>query len=321
MDAVAPDLVTFGETMLRLSPPRGSRLETTETLRFSTAGAESNVAIAASRLGAESTWLSKLPDSALGRRVVTDLRRHGVTPEVVWTDQHRQGTYYLEHDSAPRGTAVIYDRNDAAVATATPGELPTEPIENASYYYTSGITPALSDQLRETTQALLKTAQSAGTTTVFDLNYRTKLWDPEEARRVLEPLFSHIDVLVVAARDARTVLGLDGDASAIATALADEHGFETVLVTRGDEGVVALSDGRVSEQGAFETETFDPIGTGDAFVGGYLAARIRGDELASALEQGAATAALKRTLDGDLAVVTQEEVDAVREQSSSGISR
>ncbi|WP_396613824.1 bifunctional 2-dehydro-3-deoxygluconokinase/2-dehydro-3-deoxygalactonokinase (plasmid) [Haloferax sp. S1W] len=315
------DLVTFGETMLRLSPPRGSRLETAETLRFSTAGAESNVAIAASRLGAETAWVSKLPASALGRRVTADVRRHGVDPSVVWTDQHRQGTYYLEHGGEPRGTSVIYDRKDAAVTTATVEELPTEPFEEATYCYTSGITPALSEQLKETTAALLETARAAGATTVFDLNYRSKLWTPDEARETLESLFPLVDVLVVAARDAHTVLGIDGDASTVASRLDDKYGFETVLVTRGAEGVLALSDNEVYEQGAFETETFDPIGTGDAFVGGYLASRIRGENLAAALEQGAATAALKRTLDGDLAVVTQAEVDRVRTESAVGISR
>ncbi|ELZ98053.1 phosphofructokinase / 2-keto-3-deoxygluconate kinase (KDG kinase) [Haloferax mucosum ATCC BAA-1512] len=315
------DLVTFGETMLRLSPPRGNRLETAETLRFSTAGAESNVAIAASRLGADTVWLSKLPSTALGRRVVTDVRRHGVTPEIVWTDANRQGAYFLEHGGDPRGTSVIYDRRDAAVTTATPDELPTEAVEDATYYYTSGITPALSDQLRETSRVLLEFAHSAGVTTVFDVNYRSKLWTPDEARTALDSLLPYIDVLVVAERDARTVFGLDGSASSIARQLDETHGFETVLVTRGDDGVVAVADGTVTEQGAFETETFDPIGTGDAFVGGYLASRIRGDALEDALEQGAATAALKRTLDGDLAVVTQQEVDRVRAQSDGGINR
>lgn len=315
------DLVTFGETMLRLSPPRGSRLETAETLRFSTAGAESNVAIAASRLGAETTWVSKLPDSALGRRVTADVRRHGVDPEVVWTDQNRQGTYYLEHGGEPRGTSVIYDRKDAAVTTATAEELPTEPFEEATYCYTSGITPALSEQLRETTVALLETARTAGVTTVFDLNYRSKLWEPYEARKSLESLLPLVDVLVVAARDAHTVLGIEGDASTIASRIDDEYGFETVLVTRGDEGVLALTDDRVYEQGAFKTETFDPIGTGDAFVGGYLASQIRGESLEESLEQGAATAAIKRTLDGDHAVVTQPEVDRIRNESTAGISR
>ncbi|MCO8265436.1 sugar kinase [Haloferax sp. AB510] len=318
---MTPELVTFGETMVRLSPPRGGRLETSDTLRFSTAGAESNVAIAASRLGANAAWLSKLPDSALGRRVATDVRRHGVEPAVAWSDDHRQGTYYLEHGGEPRGTSVIYDRADAAVTTATPDELPTRLLEDAAYYYTSGITPALSDQLESTTRSLLDAARSAGATTAFDLNYRSKLWSPEAARETLEPLFPLVDVFVVAARDARTVLGRDGDAAAIAASLEAEFGFETVLVTRGDEGALARADGETYEQGAFETETIDPIGTGDAFVGGYLASRIRGEPVPDALETGAATAALKRTLDGDVAVITPAEVERVCEQSGGGISR
>lgn len=315
------DLVTFGETMLRLSPPRGDRLETTSSLRFSTAGAESNVAVAASRLGADTVWTSKLVDTALGRRVVADVRQHGVTPAVSWTTQGRQGTYYLEHGGEPRGTSVVYDRADAAVTTAEPDELPLDIIEDASYYFTSGITPALSEQLRETSEALLETAQTAGTTTAFDLNYRSKLWTPSEARATFEDLVDVIDVLIVAARDARTVLGLDGDASAIATTLQRAHDFETIIVTRGDAGVLAQADGAVYEQDAFQTDTFDPIGTGDAFVGGFLAARITGAEIPKALEQGAATAALKRTLDGDLAVVTQAEVDRVLNQADIDIDR
>lgn len=94
-----------------------------------------------------------------------------------------------------------------------------------------------------------------------------------------------------------------------------------MLVTRGDEGVVAVADGRVSEQPAFEAETVDPIGTGDAFVGGYLAGQIHGESLEESLEMGAATAALKRTLDGDLAVITREEVDAVRARGMDRIDR
>jgi 2-dehydro-3-deoxygluconokinase len=318
---VSHDLVTFGETMLRFSPPRGERLETAETLTFATAGAESNVAVAASRLGADAAWLSKLPDSTLGRRVTADLRQHGVDPAVAWSDTGRQGTYYLEHGGAPRGTSVIYDRRDAAVTTATPADLETSRIEAADYYYTSGITPALSAQVETTSKTLLETAQAADTTTVFDVNYRSKLWAPATARETLTTLFAFVDVLVVAARDASTVLEIDGDATTIARRLDNRFDFETVLVTRGDEGVLALADGAVYDQPAYNAETVDPVGTGDAFVGGYLAARIDGDSLSAALEVGAATAALKRTLDGDLAVVTRAEVDAVRDTTGSGIDR
>src|SRR6056297_1664917 len=95
------DLVTFGETMLRLNPPAGNRLETATTLEFRTAGADSNVAIAAARLDTSSAWLSKLPDSPLGRRVTNEIREHGVEPRIVWDNDARQGAYYIERGAAP----------------------------------------------------------------------------------------------------------------------------------------------------------------------------------------------------------------------------
>jgi 2-dehydro-3-deoxygluconokinase len=315
------DLVTFGETMLRLSPPDSERLETTDELEFRAAGAESNVAIAAARLGADAAWTSKLPDSPLGRRVVAGLRQHGVETDVVWSDEGRQGTYYLEHGGEPRGTNVIYDRTGAAVTTAEFGELPVERVREAEAFHTSGITPALSDTLESTTADLLAAASDAGTTTAFDVNYRSKLWDPVEARDCLERLFPDVDVLVVAERDARDVLAREGDAAEIAEGLADEFGFETVVVTRGEAGALARHGDEVYEQTAIETDTLDPIGTGDAFVGAFLARRLAGDDVPTAMEYGSATAALKRTIPGDVAVVTREEVERVLTEEGRKISR
>lgn len=316
------DLVTFGETMLRLSPPRGERLERTRELDVQAGGAESNVAVGAARLGADAVWFSKLPDSPLGRRVVSELRSHGVRTGVAWDDpdSSRVGTYYLEHGGEPRGTDVIYDRADAAVTTVEPAELPTAALEAATYFHTTGITPALSETARETTRALLRTAGEAGVVRTFDLNYRAKLWEPETARETYESLFADVDVLFVPQRDAHEVLEREGDAVEIAHGLASEHGFECVVVTRGTGGALALRDGSVHEQGVFEAETFDAIGTGDAFVAGFLAARIDGGDVSTALERAAATAALKRTVGGDIAVVTPAEVDRVLE-GDAGIDR
>jgi 2-dehydro-3-deoxygluconokinase len=315
------DLVTFGETMLRLSPPGGERLETADDLEFRAAGAESNVAVAAARLGADAAWTSKLPDSPLGRRVVAGLRRHGVETAVVWSDEGRQGTYYLEHGGEPRGTNVIYDREGAAVTTAEFEALPVGRVREAEAFHTTGITPALSPTLESTTAKLLAAAREAGTTTSFDVNYRSKLWDPAEARECLEGLFPNVDVLVVAERDARDVLAREGGTGEIAAGLADEFDFETVVVTRGEEGALASHDGEEYEQPAIETDTLDPIGTGDAFVGAFLARRLAGDDVPTGLEYGSATAALKRTVPGDVAVVTREEVERVLAEEGQEISR
>ncbi|WP_435098611.1 bifunctional 2-dehydro-3-deoxygluconokinase/2-dehydro-3-deoxygalactonokinase [Halarchaeum sp. P4] len=315
------DLVTFGESMLRLSPPGQERIERATELEFRAAGAESNVAVNAGRLGVEATWLSKLPDSPLGRKVTATVESQGAEADVVWSEEGRQGTYYLEQASKPRPTNVIYDRDDAAVTTATADELPTGRVAEADYFYTSGITPALSDTLEETTADLLEAAQDAGTTTAFDVNYRSKLWTPAEARPVIESLFPDIDVLVTAVRDARTVLGLEGDAERVARDLAEEWGFETVVVTRGAEGALALHAGDVVEQPAFEADTHDAVGTGDAFVGGFLARRLQGDGVPAALEYAAAVASLKRTIPGDTALVTPEEVEAVLDRAGGDIAR
>ncbi|XVH30381.1 bifunctional 2-dehydro-3-deoxygluconokinase/2-dehydro-3-deoxygalactonokinase [Haloferacaceae archaeon DSL9] len=315
------DLVTFGETMLRLSPPSGERLEAARTLDAQAGGAESNVAVAAAGLGADATWLSKLPDSPLGRRVVRELRGHGVDPAVAWDDGGRLGTYYLEYGAAPRSTNVVYDRADASITTVSPADLPFAALDDASVFHTSGITPALSPAAAETTAALLERAGDAGVTCSFDLNYRSKLWSPAEAEAGYEALFPEIDVLFAPTKDAEAVFGHRGDAASLARGLAADYDFETVVVTRGDAGSLALHDGEVFEQGVYETETVDAIGTGDAFVGGFLAERIAGDDVARALSVGAATAALKRTMVGDVAVVTREEVDAVVSAVDDGISR
>jgi len=315
------DLVTFGETMLRLSPPGNERLETTDELEFRAAGAESNVAVAAERLGAVSTWLSKLPDSPLGRRVDNGLRGYGIDTEVVWAEDGRQGTYYLEHGGQPRGTNVIYDRENAAVTTATAEEFDLSVVRDARAFYTSGITPALSDTLRDTTANLLQVAKKAGTTTAFDLNYRSKLWSTEEARQTVTKLFQLVDVLVIPIRDAERVLDYEGSASELAHHLASEYEFQTVLVTQGEHGSVAWHDNVVHDQDAYEAETVDAIGTGDAFVGGFLGRRLAGDDVPKSLKYAAATASLKRTIPGDVAAVTREEVEAVIGDELHQISR
>jgi len=315
------DLVTFGEAMLRLSPPDDERLERADVLDVHIAGAESNVAIAAQRLGLDAAWISKLPDSPVAQRVVHPLEGHGIDADVVRSEEGRQGLYYLETGGEPRGLNVLYDRAGAAVTTAETSELPTERVREAGLFYTTGITPALSSTLETTTRELLEIARDAGTTTGFDLNYRSKLWSPSDARETLTGLFALVDVAVIPEDDAETVLGHEEGGAALARDLQAEYGFETVVVTRSENGALALRDGDVHEQAAFETETLDRVGTGDAFVGGFLAQYLGDGSIPEALEYGAATAALKRTVPGDVAVVTSAEVETVIAHGAGDISR
>lgn len=317
------DLVTFGETMLRLSTPTGERLETADRFDAQAGGAESNVAVAAAQLGVDAVWLSKLPDSPLGRRVVRELRSHGVRTGVTWdaSEGTRLGTYFLEYGGKPRGSKVLYDRSDAAITTVTAAELPTAALSEAAVFHTSGITPALSEAAAETTAALLRLATEHDTTCSFDVNYRSKLWSLEAARSVYEKLFEQVDLLFIPERDATTVFGYDGDAVDIVHRLNTDFDFETVVLTRGEAGSLALHDGELHEQETIPADTVDAVGTGDAFVGGYLARYIHAGTVPEHLAYGAGAAALKRTISGDVAVLTHREVVEAIEQDTDDISR
>lgn len=315
------ELVTFGETMLRFSPPDDGRLETTPQFDVTVGGAESNVAAVASRLGAATVWLSKLPDDPLGRRVTSVLRRDGVEPAVCWTDEGRVGTYYLESGDQPRGTDVVYDRAGSAVTTVRPEELDTGRIEAADVFHTSGITPALSDATTATTRELLSIAAKTGTTVSFDLNYRSKLWTHAEARETLEPLLDDVDLLFAPRRDTESILEIDAAAPEMARDLARTYDIETVVVTMGSEGALALRSGERFDQPVYPASNRRPIGTGDAFVGGFLASWLETKDVDTALSWGAATAALKRSIPGDVATVTPAEVRAVIDGSNPDISR
>ena len=314
------DLVTFGETMLRLSPARGDRLGRARQLDCYVGGAESNAAVAAEQLGAVSTWLSKLPDTALGHRVAGELHHHGVETEIVWSDQGRQGLYFREHGGEPREETVIHDRSNSAFTTVTADELDLSRIRDARAFFTTGTTPMLSDTVRETTMNLLKVAHESGTMTALDVNYRPELCSVEKARTVVGQLFPAIDVLFVSADDATRLLGLEGERpTQYAHSLAAEHDFRTVVVTKGEHGAVAWHDSVVHEHDVFETDTLDPAGTGDAFAGAFLARRLSGDDVQTALAYASATAALGRTIRGDVAAVDKREVERlVNERGGSG---
>lgn len=305
------DLVTFGETTLRLSPPPDERLETAREFDVAASGPESNVAVATARLGLDAAWLSKLPGTPVGRRVVTELRGHGVRTGVVWADQGRVGTQYLEQGTDPRGTNVVHDRRGSAAATATAEELPQGAIRGAETLFTSGATPALSETAAETTSTLFEVAEDAGTTIAFDLNYRPDLWSVEAARDEYEALLDHVDVLFASRGDVEAVLDVEGEPVEAANHLASKYGLRTVVVTLGARGALGLHGGEAHEQPMFESETRDPRGASDAFVGGFLAESLRGADLDDALAFGAATAALTRTISGEVAVVNRAEVERV----------
>ncbi|WP_324756489.1 sugar kinase [Haloarcula sp. GH36] len=309
-------LVSFGETALRFAPPEGHRFETAREVSLRADGTASNVATTASRLGTESVWLSKLPDTPLGRRVVAELHEHGLETEVVWSDDgDRQGLTFYEDAAPPREDRLIQDRERVAAATITPGELPMDVIQAADVVFAAGSTAALSDTAAETLGAVLRATSGAR---ALDLDFDPGLWDADTARERLERLFDAVDVLFLNEAEATTVFDRSGSPRELTHTLASSYDFDYVFLTRSEHGAVAYHDGVVHERDAIETDIVDSSGQHDAFVGAIIDRLIAGSATDEALLYGTAAAALARTMPGPLVPIEAEEVAALVDRETSG---
>lgn len=325
------DVVTFGETMLRLSPPDYRRLEQTHVLDVNIGGAEWNVAVDLSRLGISTAWVSRLTDNALGRMIRNKAREQGVdTSHIVWTKGDRNGIYFVEFGATPRPSSVLYDRAHSAISQIKPGEVKWEEVlKGARWFHTSGITPALSSSAAQVTAEALQTARKAGCKVSYDLNYRARLWTEEEARKCQEPLMEHVDVLLSTEEDTRKVLGITGkDYREVARKLADRFKFEVVCITlREDVSVlrnrwtaIAYAAGKIYDDRTYDVEIVDRVGAGDSYTAGFIYGYLTGD-VAKGVKYGNAFSALKHSIPSDTNWATLAEVENLLKGGGLRISR
>jgi 2-dehydro-3-deoxygluconokinase len=328
---MAHDVVTFGEAMLRLSPPNFRRLEQTRSLDVQVGGAELNTAVALARLGRGTAWVSRLTDNPLGRLIANQAREAGVATEhVLWTNDDRVGLYFLEFGAAPRASSVIYDRKGAAIAQLQPGTVAWPAIFNGvRWFHVTGITPGLSAAAAEVTREALQAARAAGVQTSVDLNYRVKLWTPEQAGTVMAELMPLTDVLITTEEDTERVFGIQGkDYADVAMQTARRFGLRVVAITLRENPLVwknswtaiACQAGNILKTRTYEVEIVDRLGAGDCFAAGLIHGLLDGD-LQKGLDYGVAASAIKHSIPGDFAWITRAEVEALLKGPGLRISR
>lgn len=315
------DVVTLGETMMRMTPPAPLRLGQSESLSISFGGAESSVAANLARLGRRTSWFSRLPDNPLGHQVTRMLRGHGVnTDDVIFDPAGRLGLYYVEYGSAPRGISVWYDRKHSAASQMTPADLPDGFIADARWLHLTGITPALSVTCRETALAAMQQAHAAGRRVSFDVNYRGLLWSQTDAAEALTPFCTQADTVMIAQRDAIGLFGVSGTPEEVAATLQSRWGG-TLIVTAGGDGAAAHDGITSAQRPAIPAQMVDRLGAGDAFTSGIIDALLDGKPLGDALEFAAALAALKLSNYGDIAFTTRAEVERVMREKTGTLRR
>jgi 2-dehydro-3-deoxygluconokinase len=326
------DVVTFGESMVRLSPPDFQRLEQTRRLNVNVGGAELNVAVGVTRFGLKSAWVSKLPKNGLGYMIRDRAREFGVDcSHIVWSDKGRAGLYFVEFGASPRASSVLYDRANSAISLIQPGEVDWAKVFSGSkHFHISGITPALSASAAQVTVEAMKAAKKAGCTVSYDLNYRKKLWTPADAKKIQEPMMSDVDILITTEEDTNVVFGIkEKDYEAAAERLAKTFNFKVVAITlREDLSVwknnwtaIAYQDGKLYKDRKYEVEIVDRVGAGDSFTSGFLYGWIKERDVQKGVQYGNAFAALKHTVPGDFNWNTLEEVETLMKGGGLRISR
>ncbi|MCX6018789.1 MAG: sugar kinase [Chloroflexi bacterium] len=312
------DVVTLGESMIRLAPPNFERISQAVSLDIQIGGAESNVAIALSKLGFHTSWLSRLPQNALGERVIAELRRHGVDASgVKMAPGERIGTYFIELATPPRPNRVIYDRAGSAASRMSFDDVDASVLGAARWVHLTGITPALGASCRDMIQRTIAFAKQNGATVSFDVNYRALLWSANDAGAALEPMLQQCDHVFCAHRDAVNLFGAAEEPYVAARQLHKRFGVQTLVLTLGEDGAIAVqrgADGVLVEthqpQNFKVTQMVDRIGAGDAFDSGFIAGQLWGLPLQECLSYGNAMSAMKITIPGDLALFSKDEIDA-----------
>jgi len=316
------DVVTFGETMIRLAAPGFQRLEQVTSLAVTVGGAELNVATGVARLGLKSAWVSRLPDNPLGRMARNKANEFGVdTSHIVWTSEDRMGLYFVEYGAAPRASSVLYDREGSAISRIRPGEVKwDEVLRGARLFHTTGITPALSDSAAAVVAEAMEAAKRHGCLVSYDLNYRAKLWSTQKARQVQEPLMQMVDILSTTEEDTEKVFGVKADSYIdVARKLIDRFGFKVVTITlretpsvwRNTWTAIAVDrEGNVYDDRVYDVEVVDRVGGGDAYTAGFLYGYLT-QGVAAGVLYGNAFSVLKQTSWGDFNWATLAEVEAL----------
>jgi 2-dehydro-3-deoxygluconokinase len=283
--------------MALLTTPEVGRLRHAGSLTLGVAGAESNVAIGARRLGSPAAWVGRVGDDELGELVVSRIRAEGVDVGGVVRDPGAPTSLMVKERRTAAMVRVLYYRRHGPGSRLEPGDLDPARVAAAGVLHITGITPALSDSARATVEHAVELAREAQVPVSFDLNYRSALWPPDRAAAVCRDLAARAD-LVFASDDEAELLGLQGEAADLASGLAD-LGNGHAVVKLGERGAVAAVDGRVHVVDPVPVQAVDPVGAGDAFVAGYLAETLAGRPVPERLATAAACGAFAVTVPGD----------------------
>lgn len=338
-------VVTFGEIMLRLSPPEFLRFSQASSFDVVYGGGESNVAVSLANYGIPTEFVTRLPNNDIGECALMEMRKRNVGTRHIKRGGERLGIYFLETGAVSRGSKVVYDRAHSAISTIKKGDIDWEKVfDGAGWFHWTGITPALSQGAADVTLEAIKAANELGVTVSTDLNYRAKLWKyGKEPGEVMPELVEGCDIILGNEEDAEKHFGIHPEDVDITKGESmDSKAYLSVckqlkkrfprakkIITtlRGSisashnswSGVLYNGDEFLETRTYQITDIVDRVGGGDSFMGGLIYGLLtyEGDDQ-KALDFAVAASCLKHTIYGDANLVTVDEVEKLMGGDASG---
>lgn len=292
------DLITFGESMVLFSPGEKGPMRHVHSFTKSIAGAESNVAIALSRLGQKVGWFSNLGDDEFGRYIKFMIRGEGVDVSRAKVDTENQTGLVFKELFEHVNPNVYYYRKNSAASYMQPSDLDEDYIRSAKMLHITGITPALSQSAKETTLRAIDIAKEAGVTVSFDPNIRLKLWSLEDAKETILEICQKVDVLFPGIDESEILLGTTDTTEILERFHA--MGVSEIALKLGKEGCI-VSDKATSKfiPGYIVENVEDSVGAGDGFAAGYLSSRLKGLTIEEAGDFANGVGAMATLVKGD----------------------
>jgi 2-dehydro-3-deoxygluconokinase len=301
----ATEVVTLGECLASFVAADAGPLAEARGFTRHIAGAEANVAVGLARLGHAVAYIGRVGGDGFGTAILRALRGEGIdVRHLTIDDSARTGVMFRER-RVLGAMDVVYHRAGSAGSRLTPEDVVRAVddgvFEGIRWLHLTGITPALSDTARAATTRALEEGRRTGATVSLDVNMRRRLWSDEQAAPLLRDLASRVDVVFGSTDELALIAGadLDSEPEQLVAAVA-ATGPRTVVVKLGRDGALGR-DGETStaQPSIAVTDVVDPVGAGDAFCAGFIAGRLDGVDLTTALRMGNACGALAVAASGD----------------------
>lgn len=293
-----PQMITIGETMAAFTPGNSGPLRYVNDCRIRIAGAESNVAVGAAKLGIDAAWVSRVGEDEFGHYICNQIRGEGVDcRHLIFDKRYPTGVMFKETGAGE--TKVFYYREGSAASHMTPEDLDEKLFQNASLLHMTGITPVLSPDCARTTETAFSLAEQYGLTISFDPNIRQKLWKGQNYSELLRRLAlrSHI---ILTGLDEAEFLFSSRIPEEIARTVFQQGRAKYILFKDGANGALAVTPQQTIPLPPYPCRAIEPIGAGDGFNAGFLAGYLQGKDLLTAGRMGCICGALATQTPGDV---------------------